>query len=233
MSNAIDWYPTDGATERNLYGNIDAKIDNYREKYPFLTAEYLSRIHTMCKTFIQCFDKIEQNRATAKQMTTWFTNIVDSKQINEPVPSAPVFQAFNIPADATLGLEQQCRNFAGLFKHQPNYDKADGLDLMIERGKGEERNLAEVQPELKLSASNEGKVIIEWKKTGFDSLELQYRKQGTAMWQPAEKSTEKIIEFMPAATAFGSPEKFEFRGVYLLKNQRVGNWSATYSITVG
>jgi hypothetical protein len=232
MSTAIDWYPTDGATERILYGNIDAKIDAYKGKYPFLTPDYLDKIHTMCQAFVQGFDKIEQNRATAKQMTTWFANIVGSKQTNDPMPSAPVFQAFNMPANATLGLEQQCRDFAGLFKRQLNYDKADGLDLMIERSKGDAPNFTEVQPELKLAASND-KVTIEWKKTGFDALELQYRKTGTTMWQPADKSTEKIIEFMPPFAAFGSPEKFEFRGVYLIKNQRVGNWSPTYTVTVG
>jgi hypothetical protein len=232
MKNDSDWYPTDGATERILYGNIDAKIDNYKNKYPFLTGAYLTQIHTMCQAFIEGFDKIEQNRATAKQMTTWFANITNSKQTNDPMPSPPVFQAFNMPANATVGLEQQCRDFAGLFKRQLNYEKADGLDLMIERSKGDDKNLADAQPELKISAANDGKVIIEWKKTGFDSLELQYRKAGSTMWQPAEKSTEKIINFTPALSAVGSPEKFEFRAVYLIKNQRVGNWSPTYTITV-
>jgi hypothetical protein len=233
MSKPIDWYPKDGASERILYGNIDAKIDSYKAKYTFLTADYLNQIHTMCQSFIQAFDKIEQNRATGKQMTTWFTAIVESKQTNEPIPPAPVFQTFNMPANGTLGLEQQCRDFAGLFKKQLNYDKADGLDLMIERTKTDDKNLADSQPELKLSVANDGKVSAEWKKIGFDSLELQYRKAGLTMWQPADKSTEKIIEFTPPLTAVGSPEKFEFRAVYLIKNQRVGNWSPTYNVTVG
>jgi hypothetical protein len=86
---------------------------------------------------------------------------------------------------------------------------------------------------LKLSADLGGAVSVEWRKSGFDALELQYRKAGTEMWQLADKSTEKIIEFAPPITTPGAPEKFEFRAVYILKNQRTGQWSPIYTVTVG
>ena len=69
-------------------------------------------------------------------------------------------------------------------------------------------------------------------KIGFDMLELQWRKAGAAMWQQADKSTERVINFAPPLTTPGEPEKFEFRAVYLIKNQRVGNWSPIYTETV-
>ena len=235
MENEVDkdWYPGDSATERLLYGNINAKIDAYATKYPVLSPDYLTEIHAMCNTFIEGYDKVEQNRATAKQMTNWFTNIVQSKQKDQPIPSAPNFLKFNIPSDATLGLERQCRAFARLMKSQSNYERADGLDLMIERPETDAPDLSNAAPELKLSVAM-NTVKTEWKKAGFDALELQYRKaDGEQMWQLADKSTEKIIEFDPPLTAPGAPEKFEFRAVYILKNQRVGQWSAIYLVTVG
>ena len=228
-----DWYPTDGATERLMYGNIDAKIDNYAVKYPFLTADFLDEIHTMCRTFMECYDKIEFNRATGKQATQWFENIVSSKQDNTPASAPPVYQLIVLPAGAFVGLEKFCREFAGLFKKQRNYDKADGLDLMIEREAVEPPNLTEVFPELKYTVLTDNSIDFDWKKTGFDMLELQYRKEGATMWQFADKSTEKIINFAPPLTAPGVPEKFEFRAIYLIKNQRVGQWSQLYVITVG
>ncbi len=69
-----DWYPRDGATERLMYGNIEEKIDGYAAKYPFLTAELLAKVHAMCGTFIEAYDKIEYNRATGRQATSWFNN---------------------------------------------------------------------------------------------------------------------------------------------------------------
>ena len=193
-----DWYPTTRQGERDLYANILAKIEGYQDKYAFLTDPYVAGINTMCATFVNCYDVSEQNRATARQMTTWFANIVDSKQKNEPVPPAPVFLAFPPLGTATVGLERQCRDFAGLMKQQPEYE-----------------------------------VAIGWKKAGFDMLEAQYRKAGTEMWQPADKSNVSPIIFTPTLTTPGVPEKFEFRGVYIVKNERVGQWSDIVTQTVG
>lgn len=229
-----DWYPRTQEGERILYGNIDSKIDGYKAKYPFLTTDYLAAIHLMCQTFMEGFDTIEENRATAKQMTNWFEDIVSSKQTNVPVSAAPVFQAFAIPAGATLGLEEQCRQFARLMKNQPNYMEADGIDLMIERVKSDGLNVEDAKPELKITNNQQASALdFEWKKAGFDMLELQWRRDGEAMWQQADKSTEKIISFTPPLAAPGKPEKFEFRAVYLIKNRRVGQWSPTYTETFG
>ena len=233
MQEKTDWYPSTGEGERLMYGNIDAKIDNYAAKYPFLTADYLDEIHLMCRTFTECYDKIEYNRATAKQATKWFENIVSSKQDNTPAPPPPVYQPITLPTGAFIGLEKFCREFAGLFKKQRNYDEADGLDLMIERAEGEPLNLAEASPDLVYTVLPNNNIDFNWKKSGFEMLELQYRKEGAALWQFADKSTESVISFAPPLTTAGVPEKFEFRAIYLIKNQRVGQWSQIYVITVG
>lgn len=102
---------------------------------------------------------------------------------------------------------------------------------MIERKKSSERDLSEIVPELKL-ATLDTKVRVEWRKTNFDALELQYRKAGTTTWQAGDKSTVNVFEFAPPL-APGVPEKYEFRAVLLIKNQRVGNWSPIYTLTVG
>ena len=78
---------------------------------------------------------------------------------------------------------------------------------------------------------------FEWKISGDGNrnatVTVQYRKVGTELWQAVDKSTEKVIEFTPPVTTPGVPEKFEFRGIYILKNQRVGQWSPIYTETVG
>lgn len=233
MNNSEDWYPTTQEGERMMYENINSKIDGYAAKYPFLTAGYLAKIHTMCGMYIEGYDKITENRATMKQLSNWFRNVVDSKQKDQPVTPAPVFQAVTIPVGASIGLEEQCREFRRLMKAQANYDFADGLDLMIEKEEGAPMVVEDAVPGLKISIEANGSLKFEWKKTGFDMLELQWRKAGISMWQNADKSTEKIINFMPPLTEAGVPEKFEFRAIYLIKNQRVGKWSPIYTETVG
>lgn len=148
------------------------------------------------------------------------------------MPSAPVFQAFSIPSGATVGLEEPCREFARLMKNQPDYDEADRLDLMIEKKKDDQLVVGDAVPDLKISATDSAVRII-WKRTGFDALELQFRKSGATMWQAADKSTISEFQFRAALTTQNVPEKFEFRAVYLIKNQRVGQWSPIYTETVG
>lgn len=233
MTTSEDWYPTTRQGERDLYANIDAKIDSYKPKYPFLTTDYVEKIHVMCLTFIEGYDPISQNRATSREMTTWFSNIVDSKQKNEPVPPAPVFTNFSMPVGATVGIEEQCRKFAGLMKEQDEYEKADGLNLMIEKGETAPPNLGEAQPVLKITVNLDNSVSVGWQKSGFDMLELQYRKAGTDMWQPAVSRTTSPFAFTPTLTTPGAPEKFEFRAVYVIKDARVGLWSDIVATTVG
>lgn len=217
-----------------MYANILAKIEGYRGKYAaILTDDYREFIHTFCQAFIEAFDKIEQNRATSRTATEWFNDLVRSKQENTPAPVPPTFQQITLPAETMVGIEQACREFRRLLVSQRNYNKADGLDLMLEREAADELNLAEVSPVLKYTVLTNDSIDFDWKKTGFDMLELQYRKEGAALWQYADKSTEKIINFTPPLTTPGVPEKFEFRAIYLIKNQRVGQWSQIYVITVG
>lgn len=232
MVESIDWYPSTRAAQRVMYQNVEAKIDSYRGKYD-LSGDFLTRVHACCLTFIEGFDKLEQNKATGKQLTGWFNNILTGEPAGDPAPPPPVFQIVNLPGGAFIGLETVFRELMGFFKANPVYDEADGEDLMIVATDQSGEASEDATPVLKLGVSSSNVVSIEWKKSGFDALELQYRKAGTEMWQAADKSTEKIIEFTAPLTTPGVPEKFEFRGVFLQKNVRVGEWSAIYVITVG
>lgn len=109
-------------------------------------------------------------------------------------------------------------------RNQLNYNDADGLDLLIEKETGAEQIVENAVPDLKISDQPDNSLDFEWKKSGFDMLELQWRKAGETLWQAVDKSTEKVINFTPPLTTPGEPEKFEFRAVYLIKNQRVGQW---------
>lgn len=228
-----DWYPATRPGERAMYANIDAKIDGYAGKYPFLTPAYLIKIHSACQGFIAGYDALIANRATAKQETAWFENLVTGTPQGEAAPPGPVYITDALPVGSFIGIEAFTRDFAGLFKEQLNYDEADGLDLMIERAEGESSNLADAMPELVVSATNNAEISVAWKKLAFDSIELQCRKSGVELWQHVDKTNVSPLVFAPDFTTPGSPEKFELRGVYLIKNVRVGNWSPIYTITVG
>ena len=163
MANETDWYPGNRAKQRMMYQNINAKIDGYKTKYG-LTGAAVAEVHLICETFIHIDDKFNQNQATAKQMTEWRENVIKGKPAGNPVPPAPVFQAFNLPAGAFIGLEEKFRAFVRNLKENPVYSEADGVDLMIVAPEAEEIDLETVQPEIDVTAMPNAAVTVTWKK---------------------------------------------------------------------
>jgi hypothetical protein len=113
------------------------------------------------------------------------------------------------------------------------YDEAEGMDLMIVAQEGKDDDLDTITPELKVLVNMNNSVEVSYQHGAMTGLELQYRRAGTTIWQMVDKSTETKIIFTPVLTAPDVPEKFELRGVYLLKNVRVGQWSPIYPVNVG
>ncbi len=48
-----------------------------------------------------------------------------------------------------------------------------------------------------------------------------------------ENTVANILERGTPLTTPGVPEQFEFRAILIIKNERVGKWSPTYTLTVG
>lgn len=220
------------AEQDTMCVNIDAKIDNYKTPYD-LSNDWLASVHLVCQTFHAAYTQVSESRATGKQRDSWFENLREGKPKGSPAPAAPIFGAINLPAGATIGLYEQLRDKMDFFKSNEAYTEADGDDLMITAPKSDNLIVDDESPDLKPSEDASGNVSVSYTKGDFSGLELQWREAGAAMWQPADKSTEKTITFKPNVSTTGAPVKIELRGVYILKNQRVGQWSPTYTLTVG
>ena len=143
----------------------------------------------------------------------------------------PVFQTITMPTGAFIGLLDEFREMMRFFKANAVYTVADGENLMIVSPDEQAPDMDEAIPELKPSVDVNDAVVVSYRKGEFGGLELQWRKVGQPMWQLADKSTEKTITFKPEGLT--PPEKIELRGVFLMKNQRVGKWSPTYTLTIG
>ena len=143
----------------------------------------------------------------------------------------PTVALVNTAMAAQALKEQEFREMMKYFKANAAYIVADGENLMIVAPDEQAPDTEDAVPELKPSVNMDEKVVVSYRKGDFGGLELQWRKVGETMWQLADKSTEKIITFTPEGIT--PPQKIELRGVFLLKNQRVGIWSPIYTLTVG
>ncbi|HEY0657142.1 MAG TPA: hypothetical protein VGD05_01645 [Pyrinomonadaceae bacterium] len=213
-----------------MFANVKAKIADYKTAYG-LTDDWIARVKLICDSFTSAYAGVVQNRATEREMNNWFEALLYGTPKGSGATAAPAFQTIALPTGTFIGIIDEFREMMRFFKANAAYTEADGANLMIVSPLEESRNPAEAVPNLKASTDIGGAIRIEYTRGNFSGLELQWRKAGAADWQLADKSTEKIIRFTPAPVT--PPEKIELRGVYLLKNQRVGNWSPTYTVTVG
>lgn len=231
MAKVDDWFPNALPKKRLMFVNVQSKIDGYQAKYG-LTDDDLAEVHLLCETFITAFDRVEQNRATVKQMNIWFEDILTGEPVGAPVPASPVFQSLDLPPGAMIGIEKKFRAFVRRIKENAAYTTGDGLNLMIVAPEPSAPDIDNAVPELTITVLQDKAVSVVWNKSIFTALELQWRKTGDEAWQMADKSTERTIPFAPPVLE-GAPQKFDFRAIYLLKNERVGQWSQIYSVTVG
>lgn len=225
-----DWLKKSLPELNVMFTNVNGKIDDYKTEYE-LTDDWIARIKLICQTFTTAYAGVVQNRATATDMNKWFELLLKGEPQGSKAAAAPEFQTIALPAGAFIGLIDEFREMIRFFKANAAYTLADGENLMIVPQNEASRNIDEAAPDLKIFGDVNGNVRVEYVKDEFSGLELQWRKVNQAMWQLADKSTETVVIFTPEGIT--PPEKIELRGVYLLKNRRVGNWSPVYSLTIG
>lgn len=229
----VDWLLGKTLPEQDtMCVNIDAKIDNYRIAYG-LTHDWVDSVKLICQTFHAAYTQVMESRATGKQRDTWFDNLRKGSPKGSPAPAAPIFVPITLPTGATIGLYEQLRDKVDFFKSNEAYTEADGDDLMITSPKGTTGFADDDFPEWKFSQDASGNITATYTRGDADGAELQWREVGQTMWQLADKSTETTITFKPNLSTPNAPTKIELRGVFIVKNQRVGQWSPNYNLTVG
>lgn len=227
-----DWFPSTRAGQNVMFNNFKAKIAGYKDIFG-LSNTQTERLLTICDTFIEIYQKVEQNRAAMANLTAWQETFFKGNPKGGAVPKAPTFVTFDIAENAFIGIFDEFRDFVSFIKANPNYTESIGEDLLIVANETEQQSLDEIFPDLKLSVKNDTTVEISFKKFDFDAVEIQYRKAGTENWILADKATNSPTIHTPQLTNAGQAEKFEYRASYLQKNQRSGTWSPIYTITVG
>ncbi len=227
-----DWMPSTKAGKFTMFNNVKAKIAGYKDVIG-LNDTQVERIIKICDIYLEIYQKTEQIRATAADLTNWQDTILNGEPRGSVAPNAPVFATITLPHDSFIGILDEFRDFVNYIKYNPNYSENIGLDLMIVAEDSGNNNLTESVPELKLGVKNDTQIEIGFKKFSADAIELQYRKAGTETWSLADKATNSPMIFSPQFSTPGQAEKFEFRAIFLVKNQRTGQWSPIYTIIVG
>lgn len=224
--------PSTKAGKFAMFNNFRAKIEGYQTTIGF-TNDQKSRMQLICDIYTEIYQKNEQIKASKSDFSAWQDSILMGTPRGEDAPASPVFPTITMPAGSFIGILSEFREFVNFIKNNPNYTENIGLDLMIVGEDTNGDNLTEGFPTLKISPKNDTDVNIVFKKGEAEMIEINYRSAGTEEWLFADKGTKSPLMHKPRFTVAGQAEKFEYRGIFMVKNERIGQWSPIYTITLG
>lgn len=225
-----DWFPRSRAQQLVMFTNVNAKIADYKSDLP-ITGDQIAKIQLICQTFIAVCNFVEQARASMQNVTDWQADIFNSKNV-APVPKTPAFMPAALPAEAKTGIFQEFRRLIDLIKASPGYTEGIGEDLMIVGAEISRPPEDSVAPDLKVSTAGGYVVQLRGSMKGFNAMRVEYRKKGNSAWQHVAFMTKLPGDFKMTPAAPGEPESGEIGARFIDKNQDVGEFSPSYSITV-
>jgi hypothetical protein len=147
-----------------------------------------------------------------------------------PAPSGLPTAPTAVPA----GIETRFRSLAQTVKQNTNYDLAAGQALGIEGSEITPPDLVTIAPQLNATVSG-NRVLVDWGFGGnaafLDMIRLEVdRGDGKGWVFLANDTTPGYIDTEPfPATA----TKWSYRGIFMLDDAQVGQWSAPAHVMVG
>ena len=180
------------------------------------------------KYIFECQQSIQNS---AQAFTAW-KNITRAGGTLTGTPVAPIFPPA-VPVVAA-GVEARFRALVRKIKAHPNYTTSLGEGLGIESPNHTAPDLATIQPVISLEFSgNQVHVVWGWggHSVYLDMIEIQVdRGDGKGFVLLAYDTTPGYTDPAPIPAA---PVKWTYRAGYHVGDQRIGEWSAETTITVG
>jgi len=128
-------------------------------------------------------------------------------------------------------IERECRALARRLKAHPAYTSAFGQTIGI-ASRQAVLDLATLQPELELTASDGGEVRITYTKAATDGINVYCRFTVAEPWTLLGRSTRSPYIDRRALRQADQPETREYRAVHVIVDAEVGQASDIATVTV-
>ncbi len=206
--------------------NFSTKIGNYVSTLG-LTAADVTSAKNDAAMFAYLVNAVEVF-TTAKEQRVNFKNLVKDGPLGKPlglVPDAPALGTK--PADVAPGIFPRLAQLVQRIKNSSAYTESIGKDLGI-IGAKLVVDFDALKPKLKLVMKG-GQVEVQWTRGDADALYIEVDR-GNGTWQfLAVDTVPHYTDTMPITTH----AIWKYRAIYLIRDERVGQWSDIVTIAVG
>jgi hypothetical protein len=201
------------------------KLPNWATLYG-LSNDTVKQVQDDAVMYKHLIDAILQLDSDKDELMAYRDNIVNGnpKATAADYPEVVIkpLPAFNIGIKPGINIRN--RELYNFLKAHPSRTTESLADLGIVTATPPKIANADLRPSLKISAKINDRTEISFGKQGQTAIRLQMRRGGTADWITVGDPTSSPFIDNTASTA-NNPEKREYRGVYLLKNETIGQFS--------
>jgi hypothetical protein len=208
--------------------NFATKIDTYAASFGLTATETLS-IRNDASYFAWVVNNMKKIDSYKKNWTAFKTILLkgEDEVSSNPTPVPPTLDIQ--PVAVAPGVLKRFTTMVNRVKAHPAYTTAIGQNLGIEVTASPAIATTDAKPALKTTLSGD-KVLVQWTKGKFSGILLE--KDSGSGYVLLDK------DFMPdyldntAMPAAGQTAIWKYRAIYLLRDEKAGQWSDEVSITV-
>jgi hypothetical protein len=220
------YLPSDDAGKGSWLNNLASKLPAYQAALG-LTAGDVTSITNDAAFFNYALGAQTQVAAYSQQWTSYKNSARNgSDPALGPSPVAPTFGV--APTPVAPGIIGRATALVARIKVAPGYTDSIGQALQLV-GADQTVDVNTLKPVLTVEL-DAGAVDIGWVKQGMDALEI-WVNRGTGFVFLSIDSIPDYTDTAPMPAA-GQSALWQYKGIYLQADQRVGQWSDVVSIPV-
>lgn len=224
-----DYYlPSSDEARVPWLNNYATKLPKYAMKYNIAPEEVMDM--QISAPYFDAFIKFRnQMRAFVSSLTDRRDEMSEGDNNGAPLqPLEPPMMM--LPPPPLPGIFKRVRAMVARIKSHMNYSEADGIDLGIV-GAESTTDVNNIKPVFTIRLIAGGHPEVLWTRQGMTAVEIQKR-VGDEPWRALAIDTVPNYTDKEPLPPAGKSEVWQYRIIYLLKDERVGQWSDVVSITV-
>ncbi len=229
MSKTEYYFPKKDEERTTWFNNFGAKLPNYAMKYNITPAEVMDIQNSAL--YFDAFVKYRNQSGAFQNSLTDHRDVISNGLSNGATLQPLQPPMMMLPPPPPPGIFKRARALVSRIKAHVNYTEADGRDLGIIGSEIGATDLTSIKPVFRIRLVAGGHPEIVWTRQGMGALEIQ-KQNGDGQWHFLAMDTVPNYTDMEALPASGQSAVWQYRVIYRLKDERVGQWSDVVSVTV-